>query len=287
MRRVGVCTDSTCTLPPEVLQEHGIRLVPIIIHHNGKNYRDGVDITAGEVYRIMRERKNLPSTSTPSAGDFLEAYRELNHSAEGIVCVTLTSLQSKTYEAAMVAREMAKEAMPGTPIEVVDSRAVGGTLGFIVLEAARAAERGADLQQVCDTARAVMKKVTLVAMLDTLYYLARTGRVARAAAWAGSLLNMKPVLEHNTEVGETMPLARPRSKAKAVELMLQTMAERAGSARVHVNVHHADELEQGERLRDEIGRKFNCAELYLTEFTPGMGVHTGPGILGFSFYAEQ
>ncbi len=287
MRKVGICTDSTCTLPPEVLREHDIRLVPIVIHHDGRNYRDGVDISAGEVYRIMRERKDLPSTSTPSTGDFLEAYRELNHSAEGIVCITLTSLQSKTYEAAMVAKGMAAESMPHTSIEVVDSRAVAGALGFVVLEAARAAERGASLQEVCDAARCMMKKVILVAMVDTLYYLARTGRVGRAAAWAGSLLNLKPVLEHNAEAGETMPFARPRSKAKAIEVMLQAMADSVGEARVHVNVHHADELEQGERLKEEIGRRFNCAELYLTEFTPGMGVHAGPGIIGFSFYAER
>jgi DegV family protein with EDD domain len=262
-------------------------LVPIILHHDGKSYRDGVDISASEIYRIMRKREDLPTTSTPSAGDFLDVYRGLDHSAEGIVCITLTSLQSKTYEAAMVARDMAKETMPGTIVEVIDSRAVAGALGFVVLEAARVAEEGASLQEVCDAARSMMKKVILVAMVDTLYYLARTGRVARAAAWAGSLLNLKPVLEHNAEAGETMPLARPRSKAKAIEVMLQALADSVGEARVHVNVHHADELEQGERLKEEIGRRFKCAELYLTEFTPGMGVHAGPGIIGFSFYAER
>ena len=286
MRRVGICSDSTCCLPPEVLRQYGIRLVPIMLHHDGKSYRDGVDISAGEIYRIMRKRKDLPTTSTPSAGDFLEVYHQLNHETEGVVCITLTSLQSKTFEAAMVAKGMAKESIPKATVEVIDSRAVAGALGFVVLEAARAAEGGGDLQQVCDAARRTMNKVVLVAMVDTLYYLARTGRIARAAAWAGSILNMKPVLEHTAAVGETMPLARPRSKAKAVELMLQTMAERVGSATLHANVHHADELEDGERLKEEIGRKFKCAELYLTEFTPGMGVHAGPGILGISFYAD-
>jgi len=287
MRRVGVCTDSTCTLPPEVFREHDIRLVPIVIHHGGRNYRDGVDISSGEVYRIMRERKDLPSTSTPSAGDFLDVYQGFDHSPEGVVCITLTSLQSKTYEAAMVARDMAKEAMPKIPVEVIDSRAVAGALGFVVLEAARVAEQGAGLEEVCEAARSMMKRVILVAMVDTLYYLARTGRVARAAAWAGSLLNVKPVLEHNAEAGETMPFARPRSKAKAIEIMMQALADSVGEARVHVNVHHADELEQGVRLKEEIGRRFDCAELYLTEFTPGMGVHAGPGIIGFSFYADR
>jgi len=284
--KVAVVTDSTCCLPPEVVKQYGIRFVPIVIHFNGKSYYDGVDISAGEVYRIMRRREDLPSTSTPSTGDFLNAYGEAHEQGQSVVCITLTSLQSKTWEVATVARQMALESLPEAAIEVIDSRAVGGALGFVVLEAARAADRGATLEEVCQTARKTMEKVVLVAMVDSLYYLARTGRIAKAAAWAGSILNMKPVLEHTTDVGETMPLARPRSKAKAIEIMLGDMAERVGDARVHVNVHHADELEEGEKLRAEIGRRFNCAELFLTEFTPGMGVHAGPGIIGMSFMTE-
>ena len=99
-------------------------------------------------------------------------------------------------------------------------------------------------------------------------------------------MNMKPVLEHSTQVGETTPIARPRTTAKAVEIMLKLMAERVGDSSVHVIAHHADEAEEGEKLKAQIGARFNCAELYLTEFTPGMGVHAGPGILGFSYYAD-
>jgi len=132
----------------------------------------------------------------------------------------------------------------------------------------------------------MMGKVNFLAMLDTLYYLARLGRIARAAAWAGSVLDMKPVLEHSPAVGETMPVARPRTKRRAIERMLRIMAERAGNSTVHVMVHHADELEEARKLADEIKSRFNCAELYITEFTPVMGVHTGPGLLAIGFYAD-
>ena len=168
----------------------------------------------------------------------------------------------------------------------MDSRAVGGALGFIVLEAARVASQGAELPQVVDAARNMMGKVGFLAMLDTLYFLARTGRIARAAAWAGSLLDMKPVVDHNPAVGETMPVARPRTRAKAIEVMLKLMAERVGNNTAHVIVHHADELEDGEKLKAEIGKRFRCTELYLTEFTPAMGIHAGPGVLAISFYAD-
>lgn len=273
-------------MPPELVAKHSITVVPLLISFRGLTHRDGVDITPGEVYRIMRRDEDLPTTAIPAPGDFVKAYTALSGQAESILCITLTSLQSKMYETAMVAREMARESIPGAAIEVLDSRAVAGALGFVVLEAARAAERGAGLDEVQAVARKMMGKVNALFMVDTLHFLARTGRIARAAAWAGAVLNVKPVLEHSTSVGETAPFARPRSKAKAVELMLETMAERVGDSPVHVLVHHADELEEGERLKSEIARRFKCAEIYLTEFTPAMGVHAGPGVLAVAFWKE-
>ncbi len=251
MTKVAIVTDSVCCLPPELVAKHSIKVVPLLISFHGMTYRDGVDITPGEVYRIMRRDEDLPTTSIPSPGDFVKAYTEVSQRAESIFCITLTSLQSKMYETATVAKEMAAESMPRTTIEVFDSRAVAGALGFIVLEVARAADQGASLDEVRATAQKMVERVNALFMVDTLHFLARTGRIGRAAAWAGAVLNVKPVLEHSTSVGETAPFARPRSKAKAVDLMLQTMAERMGNSSVHVLVHHADELEDGEKLTVE------------------------------------
>jgi DegV family protein with EDD domain len=286
MKKVAVVTDGTCCLPVELVEKYDICIVPMVIIHKGKSYRDGVDISPNEVYQIMRKRKELPTTSTPSAGDFLNAYWEVSEKAESIVCITLTSVQSKTFEAAVAGKDKAREVIPQTAIEVIDSRAVAGALGFVALAAARLASQEADLSQVANVARSMIGRVNHLAMLDTLYYLARTGRIGRAKSWAGSLLNMKPVVEHSTRVGETMPVARPRTTARAVKRMLELMAERVGDSKAHVIVHHADELEEGERLKAEIASRFDCAELYLTEFTPSMGVHAGPGVLAISFYAE-
>lgn len=287
MRKVAVVTDSTCCLPPELVTKHSIRIVPLLICIGGKAFRDNVDITAQEVYRIMRRDEDLPTTSVPTPDDFFKAFVDAGREAEGIVCITLTGLQSKTYDTAVLGKKIAGEAIPETAIEVIDSRAVSGALGFTVLEAARAAEKGADIKEVCEVARKTSSRMNFLAMVDTLHFLARTGRIARAAAWAGAALNMKPILEHSTAVGETAPFARPRSKAKAVELMLQTMTERVGTSKVHVLVHHADELQDGENLRSEVARRFKCAELYLTEFTPIMGVHAGPGVLAIAFWKDE
>jgi DegV family protein with EDD domain len=287
MRKVGIITDSTACIPEELVAKYDICIVPLMIIFEGKSYRDGIDMSPSEVYRIMRQRENLPTTSTPSAGDFLDAYRRLSEQVESVLCITLTSQQSKIYDTALVAKEMAKETLTNTAIEVLDSRSVGGALGLIVLEAARAASQGADMAQVAEVARGMMPRVHFIAMLDTLFYLARTGRTGRAAAWAGSLLKIKPILEHTTSTGVTMPVARPRTKTKAVKQLMEIMAERVGDSPVHVIAHHADELEDGEKLKAEIASRFNCVELYLTEFTPGMGVHAGPGVLAITFYTDE
>ena len=286
MKTVAILTDSTCCLPGELVKRHDIGLIPILIVHGGNSYLDGVDISATEVYEIMRRRKDLPTTSTPSAGDFLNAYRQLSQKAESVLCITLTSLQSKVHDVALVAKEMAKETIPDTAIEVLDSRAVAGALGFVVLEAARTASQGAELAQVVNAARRMIDRVSFLAIVDTLFYLARTGRAGRAAAWVGSLLNVKPIVEHSPAVGETTPVARPRTKERAIEQMLEIMADRVGDARVHVAVNHADELEEAKRLKAEIEARFRCAELHLADLTPGMGVHVGPGVLGIAFYTD-
>ena len=286
MGKVAIVADGTCCLPADIISKYDIRLVPLYILYKGKNYKDGIDITPSEVYKIMRKREELPTTSTPSAGDFLEAFKQVSQKAESILCITLTSLQSKIYDVALVAQDMAKEEIPNIEIEVVDSRAVAGALGFVVLEAARAASEGCDLNKVANVARETIKKVSLFAMVDDLFYLQRTGRVGKAAAWVGSVLDVKPILEHNTVVGETAPAARPRTKNKAMKQLVDMVAEKVGNAAVHVNVHQADELEAGEKLKKEVSSRLNCSELYLTEFTPGMGVHAGPGILGIAFYTE-
>jgi len=286
MRKVAVVTDSTCCLPSEVVKKYDIKIVPLEIIYEDKSYRDGIDITPGDVYQIMRRKENLPTTSTPAVGDFLEIYREAAKEAENVLCITLTSLQSQTFQAALAAKDMAKREIPHTPVEVFDSRAVGGSLGFITMAAARLAKNGSDLDNCVEAARHIMDKVNFLAMLDTLYYLARLGRIAKAAAWVGSVLSMKPILGHSPAVGVTEPVARPRTKDRAIKFMLEKMAQTVGNAKVHVMVHHADELEEARKLLGDIKARFKCVESYITEFTPVMGVHTGPGLLAICFYAE-
>lgn len=287
MKKVGIVTDSTSCIPQELIVQHDIFVVPITIIIEGKSYRDGIDISPGEVYKIMRQRENLPTTSTPSAGDFLSAFRSLSQKTSSILCINVTARQSKVYETALIAREMAIDALPDTQIEVLDSQAAASALGIIVVEAARAAERDADLDATLSAARSMIPRVHYLATLDTLYYLARTGRIGRAAAWAGALLNIKPIVGHDTSLGETIPVARPRTRAKAINRLLDLITEVVGGSPAHVIVTHADEPEEAERLGAELSSRLDCVELYLSEFSPGMGVHAGPGVISAAFYTDE
>ena len=286
MKEVAIVTDSTCCLPPELIQEYDIHVVPIVVIYQGRSCRDRIDISTSEIYKIMRAKKDLPSTSVPPPEDFLHAYQQLSQKAKNILCITVTSLQSGVFNMAFSAKEMAKEVIPNTVIEVIDSRSVAGSLGFVVLEAARLASQGAELSQLIGATRSIMNKVNFFGMLDTLYYLARTGRISRAAAWAGAILNIKPIVGHFPSMGETTSVARIRSRSKGIECMLEIMAERIGDSKAHVIVQHADELEEAERLKTTINERFDCAELFLTEFSSAMGVHCGPGLLAISFYSD-
>jgi DegV family protein with EDD domain len=285
MKKVAIVADSTCCLPSEILKKYEITLVPIIINHNDKSYRDGIDISPREVYRIMREKDELPKTSTPSPQDFLDTYRRLSEQAESIFCITLTGLLSRIYGTAQTARDIARESLPNTKIEVFDSKAAAGAFGFMVLESARTASQGGTLEQVIETASNMMEKVQLLAVLDTLYYLEKGGRIGKAAALAGSILSVKPIVEHYPAIGETTPLEQPRTWSRAIDRLLELVPERVGKAKIHAMLHHADALEEGKALKSRVEENFECRELYLTEFTPGMGVHTGPGLLAISFYA--
>jgi DegV family protein with EDD domain len=255
-----------------------IRIVPIVLAIEGYIFLDGVDITPADVYRLLRESQHLPTTSAPSIGDFLRVYAAASQEASAIVSIHLSPKLSATYSSATAASRMVDD----VPIRVLNCHTAAMGQGFVAIEAARAAASGASLEDVVARAEEVAAKINLIATIGTLEYLHRGGRIGSAATLLGTVLQIKPVLRLSG--GQVEVFARPRTKSRAVKVMLKHMADQVNNHPVRVAILHAGIPEEAEELRQRIVQEFNCDELYVTELTPVMGAHTGPGVLGIVFY---
>lgn len=280
MSGIVVVTDSSANVPAHLVQQLNIRVVPILLAINGRTFRDQVDITASEIYRRLRTNKHLPTTSAPSIGDFVRVYAAAAQETSGIVSIHLSSKLSATYTVAATASEL----VDGVTIRLVDCQTVAMGQGFAVVEAARAAAAGADVEAVVARAKEVASKVNLLAIIDTLEYLHRGGRIGGAATLMGSLLRIKPLVY--VADGHVDVFAKPRTKPRAIEIMMEQMAAEGNARPLHVAILHAGVPEEAEALRQQVAERFDCAELYITGLTPVMGAHAGPGVLGVAFYAE-
>ncbi len=282
---VAVVTDSTACLPRGLVLQYRISVIPMTFSFGEVTYKDDPDTPPGEFYRLLEEGHEFPTTSLASPGAYLEVFSRLAQERNGILCVTLASNLSGLYNSALVAASVAKESYHDLEIQVVDSQTATMAQGFMVLEAARAAERGEDLEGVKRAAEALVPKVGVVAVMDTLKYLGRSGRVPKLGVIAGTIINAKPML--GIAHGEVNLGGVARSKARAVERLVEMVREaRPAGAVLHAAIMHADVPSEAERVREMIGRTFNCRELYISQFTPVMGMYTGPGVLAIAYYYE-
>jgi len=283
-QKVAIVTDSSACIPAELAEKDGIGVVPLNVIFGDKTYQDGMDISPAEFYARLREVDELPTTAHSSAGAHLEAYRKASRRAPSILCITISTKFSGQFSSARVAVELAKESLPAVAIEVLDCGTAAAAQGLVVLAAARAAALGQSLDKVMAKAKSVAERVQLIAMVDNLRYLVRGGHVPKLAAMASSLFRIKPVLTIND--GDARPLAKAQTTSGALKRMLGIMKRRAVKGQpLHVAVMHADALDNAIVLRDEISARFQCSELFITEFTPVMGAHIGPGLVGVAFYS--
>lgn len=281
MPKIAVVTDSAANLPPELASRYGIQVVPLNLHWNGQAYRDGVDIGAGELYQALRANPdNLPSSSSPSVGEFLRTYTRLSQEVDVVVSVHIASKLSATFSAARHAHVLVE----GASVEVIDSGTATMGCGFVALAAARAAAEGATLEDVLQAANAVIESVHVYGVLDSLRYVQRSGRVPAIAAVAGTLLDIHPLLFIRD--GQAGLLEIQRTKRRAVRRLLGVVEEKAAGRRIHAAVMHADAAEDAAALRRSLAERCDCCELLTTEFTPVMGSYAGPGLIAVAFYPQ-
>ena len=283
--KVAIVADSIACLTKELVEQYGITIAPIPITFQGKIYRDWVDITPTEAYELFLKDPDSFKTAGASPGIFLEAYRQASKRAKNILCITISAKISGACEAAKQAVEEARKEMPQLSIEVMDSQTVTASEGLVALAAARADEAGKSLAEVVKVAEEMRDRVTFLALLDTIRHVYRTGRIPKIAAQAGSMLGIKPIL---TSSGGLIKFAGAvRSRAHGIEKLLKIMRGKVGESPAHVIVMHAYAPEDAEKLKERVAAEFNCAELWITEFSPVMGYATGTGTLGLAFYKED
>jgi fatty acid kinase fatty acid binding subunit len=282
---VAIVCESTCCLPVELIERYRIGIIPIPFTFGRETFLDGVTITPSAFYERLVSSPTPPKTSPPSPGEYLQAWQRAATGADAVVLVTVDGSVSTLQRSARLAQDLAREALPGLPIAIVDSLSAGMGQGFVALAAARAAAAGGSLQTVVETAEAVSHRVRMIVTLDTLEYLARSSRIPQVAAFVGGLLAIKPIVQLSG--GDVRLLARVRTRRRSIEALYDQLRQAAGpSARLHAAVQHAQAAEEAAALEARIRDEFHCVELFTTEFTPVMGGYCGPGLLGIAFYTE-
>ncbi|MGD2049839.1 MAG: DegV family protein [Chloroflexota bacterium] len=278
---VAVATDSTANIPDDYIHELNIYVIPQVLNWEGDTFLDGIDITPSEFYQRLVQAKELPTTSQPSAGQFYEFFGNLAEKHEAIIGVFISEHLSGTIDSALTGAEM----MSDFPIEIVDSKSASMGLGFMVMAVARALKDGASYEEAAQLARDLIPVTHAIFVVDTLEYLHKGGRIGGAQRLVGSLLSMKPLL--HLEEGRIEPLARIRTKRKAVEKLLDVVAsDTEGKGKLHASVIHAAAPEDAEQFKEQVLERLDPVEIISSELSPVVGTHTGPGLVGMGYYTE-
>lgn len=272
----ALVTDSTAYLPADLIEAHGIGVVPLHVVVGGQERREGVDIAAGEVAEALRGFRPV-STSRPAPQAFLDVYRDLaDKGADSIVSVHISADMSSTLGSAQLAAQHSP-----VPVTVIDSRSMGMAMGYAVLAGAALAARGALAEEVAAAVRARCSRTTVVFYVDTLEHLRRGGRIGRANALLGSALAIKPIL--GLEDGAIVPLERVRTSSRAIARLEELAVEAAGSQAVDVAVHHLDSAERAEKLAERLQSRIEgLQDLMVVELGAVVGAHVGPGTLAIA-----
>ncbi len=269
---VKIVTDSTADLPAAVVKELDITVVPEYLSFGDQVYRDQIDISEDEFYQKLVTSPIHPKTAQPTPQDFAGIYGTLSKRANGIISIHLSNKLSGTYNSAVQGKNMIGAA---AKIEVIDSQLVSIAMGLAVIQAAKMARSGMGLKQIKDSLDQIMKDVRFLILFDTLKYLAKGGRIGKARAFLGSLLNVKPLL--TIKEGELGPSGQVRTRAKGVDLLVD-FAKNAGEIE-DLAVLYSTTLDDAQNLVERLSPQFPKERIILSRLGSALGVHGGPGVL--------
>jgi len=277
MPNVAIVTDTTHYVPREILAAKDIREVSLYVNDGDRQQREGEMADFGAFYERLRTAAELPTTSQPSIGDFLEVYEPLATEGRDIVSVHIAGGISGTVESARQAAEQLMERFPERRVEVIDSATACGGIGLVALAAAGAAEAGGDIDDVAGRAREASAAMKIWFAVDTLEFLRRGGRIGTAQAWLGGALKIKPIL---TVEHEITPIERVRTSGRAFERMVDYLRARQADGADGWVVQHIQAPGQARSLVERGREIFSSEPMWVSEIGPVIGTHVGPGLLG-------
>ncbi|HMD52224.1 MAG TPA: DegV family protein [Solirubrobacteraceae bacterium] len=277
MASVAIATDSTDYLPRHLADREGISQVSLYVGWAGAHERELQMGSFDAFYERLRTDPELPTTSQPSIGDFLEVWEPLIEQGRDVVSIHLAGGISGTVEAARQAHGLLAERGLGERVEVIDGETACGGTGLLVLAAAAAARAGEDRDGVIERVRAARRALRIWFCLDTLEYLRRGGRVGKAQAWIGGTLKIKPILSLEYEI---VPVERVRTAARAFERMVRYAQQLHDAGSDGWVVQHIQAHEQSQRLIERCREIFDSEPVFTSEVGPVIGTYTGPGLIG-------
>ncbi len=280
MGKVQIITDSSAYLPQKYVDEYQIEVVPLLLNWEGKSYRDGIDITAGDFYKKLKDADDIPTTSQSTVFDYKQQIQKALEKGKEPLILPISSGISASVKSAFAA----KEEFPGKPVEVLDTHLVSMALSFMVLAAARAAKAGKSLAECKAVAEMAYNHIGVYFVVDTLKYLHKGGRIGGAKRLLGAALKIKPIL--TIRHGAIEAAASSITRKKAVEHMVDMVKEAIGDQKpVRVSVFHALEQELAAQLLEKLKTDLNAEEAILSEVSPVVGAHVGPGTISIAWMA--
>jgi len=296
LQKVAIVTDSGTDLPSGFAAAHGIEVVPLTIHVDGKEYLDGVDIDKGEFYRILSQGVKELHTSQPSPASFSTAIERAAGNGESVLCICLSSKLSGTYQSAVLGAQMAET---NVRVEIFDSLSASIGTGLMVVRAVELAEQGKELDEIIAELVRLRDAMRVLFLVDTLEYLEKNGRIGKTQALVGTLLKMKPVL--SLEDGMVAAKEKVRGELRAMKRLVEIVVELIGTGKMAMGVGlagggegatgfrgaiaHAAAPEKAQELRRKLAEHMvDLQELWVTDLSSTIGVHSGPGLVGVAFY---
>ena len=282
---VKLITDSTCDLPQDVASQWDITVVPCYVHFNEEIYKDGIDLGPDEFYSRLVSSTALPTTAQPSVNDFVQVYRPLLDEGHDVVSIHLSAKFSGTMNSAIQARDslLSSQERKQGRIEIIDSQMTSMGLGLIVLDTARVIKSNASCDEVLEKVRSCMARTHCYFLLDTLEYLKRGGRIGKASAFLGSLLNIKPIL--TIKEGEAHPFERSRTRQRGLQRLVEVISG-LGPAE-QMGILHSTTEEEAEALKQRLGSLVPDGNVIVSRFGPVIGTYLGPGALGVSLISSR